>query len=76
MDINKFMFELNNVLYENNFDNIEVHIIYSDINDIVVIRVIGDRYKRHYDYGYSVSRHLLDNLNLPFSSPFILLSLI
>ena len=64
MDINKFMFELNNVLYENNFDNIEVHRIYSDINDIVVIRVIGDRYKRHYDYGYSVSRHLLDRMSI------------
>ena len=64
MDINKFMFELNNVLYEKNFDNIEVHIIYSDINDIVVIRVIGDRYNRHYDYGYSVSRHLLDRMTI------------
>ena len=64
MDINKFMFELNNVLYENNFDNIEVHRIYSDKNDIVVIRVIGDRYNRHYDYGYSVSRHLLDRMSI------------
>ena len=64
MDINKFMFELNNVLYENNFDNIEVHRIYSDKNDIVVIRVIGDRYNRHYDYGYSVSRHLLDRMTV------------
>ena len=64
MDINKFMFELNNVLYENNFDNIEVHRIYSDKNDIVVIRVIGDRYNRHYDYGYSVSRYLLDRMTI------------
>ena len=64
MDINKFMFELNNVLYENNFDNIEVHRIYSDKNDIVVIRVIGDKYNRHYDYGYSVSRHLLDRMTI------------
>ena len=64
MDINKFMFELNNVLYENNFDNIEVHRMYSDKNDIVVIRVIGDRYNRHYDYGYSVSRHLLDRMTI------------
>ena len=64
MDINKFMFELNNVLYENNFDNIEVHIIYSDKNGIIVIRVIGDRYTRHYDYGYSVSRHLLDRMTI------------
>ena len=64
MDINKFMFELNNVLYENNFDNIEVHRIYSDKNDIVVIRVIGDRYNRHYDYGYSISRHLLDRMTI------------
>ena len=64
MDINKFMFELNNVLYENNFDNIEVHRIYSDKNDIVVIRVIADRYNRHYDYGYSVSRHLLDRMTI------------
>ena len=64
MDINKFMFELNNVLYENNFDNIEVHRIYSDKNDVVVIRVIGDRYNRHYDYGYSVSRHLLDRMTI------------
>ena len=64
MDINKFMFELNNVLYEHNFDNIEVHRIYSDKNDIVVIRVIGDRNNRHYDYGYSVSRHLLDRMTI------------
>ena len=64
MDINKFMFELNNVLYENNFDNIEVHRIYSDINDIVVIRVICDRNNRHYDYSYSVSRYLLDSISI------------
>ena len=64
MGINKFMFELNNVLYENNFDNIEVHRIYSDINDIVVIRVICDRNKRHYDYSYSVSRYLLDSITI------------
>ena len=64
MDINKFMCELNNVLDENNFDNIEVHIIYSDKNDIVVIRVICDRNNRHYDYGYSISRYLLDRMTI------------
>ena len=64
MDINKFMFELNNVLYANNFDNIEVHRIYSDKNDIVVIRVICDRNNRHYDYGYSISRYLLDSVSI------------
>ena len=31
---------------------------------MVVIRVIADRYNRHYDYGYSVSRHLLDRMTI------------
>ena len=55
MDINKFMFELNTGLYENLFTNVEIHRIYSDTDDIVVIRVICDRNNRHYDYSYSVT---------------------
>ena len=64
MDINKFMFELNTGLYENLFTNVEIHRIYSDTDDVVVIRVICDRNNRHYDYSYSVSRYLLDSISI------------
>ena len=64
MDINKFMFELNTGLNENLFTNVEIHRIYSDTDDIVVIRVICDRNNRHYDYGYSISRYLLDSVSI------------
>ena len=64
MDINKFMFELNTGLYENLFTNVEIHRIYSDTDDIVVIRVICDRNNHHYDYSYSVNRYLLDSISI------------
>ena len=64
MDINKFMFKLNKALSENLFTNVEIHRIYSDTDDVVVIRVICDRNNRHYDYSYSVSRYLLDSISI------------
>ena len=64
MNFNKFMFELNNALYENFFRNVEIHRIYIDSDDVIVIRIIAERNNYNYDYGYSVKRKLLDSTTI------------
>ena len=49
MNFNKFMFELNNALYENFFRNVEIHRIYIDSDDVIVIRIIAERNDYNYD---------------------------
>ena len=64
MSVNKFMFELNNTLYDNFFTNVEIHRLYIDTDDVVVIRILCEKYGQQYDYAFSVKRKLLDNTDI------------
>ena len=60
MNINKFMFKLNNVLYENFFTNVKLYIMYNDSVE-VTIRVICERNNKNYDFYYNDEIKFLDS---------------
>ena len=64
MDINKFMFELNNALFENLFTNVEVHRVYIDTDDVIAIRVMAERKGNKYDRCYSINKNWLDSITI------------
>ena len=64
MNINKFMFELNNALFENLFTGVEVHRVYIDSDDVIAIRVIAKRDNNKYDRCFSVNKKWLDSITI------------
>ena len=64
MNINKFMFELNNALFENNFTGVKIHRVYIDTDDIIAIRVIAERNGNKYDRYYSINKNWLDSITI------------
>ena len=64
MDINKFMFELNNALFENLFTGVEVHRVYIDTDGVIAIRVIAERDNNKYDRCFSVDKKWLDSITI------------
>ena len=64
MDINKFMFELNNALFENLFTGVEVHRVYIDTDDVIAIRVIAKRDNNKYNRCFSIDKKWLDSITI------------
>ena len=64
MDINKFMFDLNNTLFENLFNNVEVHRVYIDTDDVIAIRIIAERNGNKYDRCYIINKNWLDSITI------------
>ena len=61
MNINKFMFELNNALIENLFRGVEVHRVNIDTDDVIAIRIIAERDVDKYDRCYIINKNWLDD---------------
>ena len=65
MDINKFMFELNETLYENSFYNIQLYYKYNEYNEIYLIRIIAKRDNSElYNRVYAVDKNWLDSITI------------
>ena len=64
MNINQFMFRLNNELNENGFYNVEVYKEHNKHDNTYLIRVIAKRENKKYDYGYSINKNWLDDKSI------------
>ena len=64
MNINKFMFELNNALIENLFTGVEVHRVYIDTDDVIAIRVKAERDNNKYNRCFSIDKKWLDSITI------------
>ena len=65
MDINKFMFELNETLYENSFYNIQLYYKYNEYNETYLIRIIAKRDNSElYNRVYTVDKNWLDSITI------------
>ena len=64
MNINKFMFELNNALIENLFTGVEVHRVYIDTDDVITIRVKAKRDNNKYNRCFSIDKKWLDSITI------------
>ena len=62
MDFNKFMFELNNTLYENSFYSVELYKEYNECDETYVIRVVAKRENDEYDCNFEIYKKRLDTI--------------
>ena len=61
MNINEFIFKLNNKLIENEFYVVEISNYYNEYDKHFLIHIVTKRNNHKYVYGYSISEERIDN---------------